>query len=71
MCRKTQYVKTDVEMFAEEPVPQYIHNLEQFNQDLWERRDKLNKEPFKKEQNRYYYCEEVMILFEVLEKRNE
>lgn len=24
MCRKTQHVKIDVEMFAEEPVPQYI-----------------------------------------------
>ena len=34
-------------------------SLEQFNQDLWEELETLNKEPFKKkEHNRYYYWEE-------------
>lgn len=34
-------------------------SLEDFNNDLWEELDKLNKEPFKKkEHNRYYYWEE-------------
>ena len=34
-------------------------SLEQFNEELWEKLDKLNHEPFKnKEHNRYYYWEE-------------
>ncbi|MDY2627796.1 MAG: IS21 family transposase [Lachnospiraceae bacterium] len=34
-------------------------SLEQFNEDLWEKLDELNHEPFsKKEHNRYYYWEE-------------
>ena len=34
-------------------------SLDQFNKDLWDELDKLNKEPFKKkEHNRYYYWEE-------------
>ena len=38
---------------------QKYFSLEQFNRDLWDRLDRLNKEPFKKkEHNRYYYWEE-------------
>ena len=34
-------------------------SLDQFNKDLWNELDKLNREPFKKkEHNRYYYWEE-------------